>query len=625
MPLNLIQIKAGIVKDITPYSAGKNGPFWVDGDNVRFRNGYATKIGGWENEPIYSLDSAGGVSTTAAALQGVPRKINYWRDLDGDDNISVGTSNHLYIIRDGGIFDITPLANAAASLTDPFTTVDTESVVTVADTGHGMSDGDFVVFSGASAVNGIAADTLNRYSGFQITYVDADSYTIETGEAANASGSGGGSVTASHLIGADEGLGIATAAAAYGWGAGTWGASTWGTPRTSSVATLQISQWTTPLWGEDLLACVRNGQLYYWDASAGTSSRAVLVSSLGGASNVPTTSRLVKVSFPDRHAICFGCNPLGSGTQDPMLIRWSDQEDYTDWTPTATNTSGDQRLEIGTKIVTAMPTREEMFVATDEAVYGMAFVGPPFTFSFRLVGTNCGAVGINTMMNVDGDIYWMGKSDFFLYNGSVAEIPCPVQFYVFDRLNKDEFDKCFAAHNKEFNEVTWFYVSQDNTDEDPEPDSYVSYNYRDNAWSIGSMDRTCWFDSFGFRKVPFSFSKDGYLYNQETGNDADGVAMNAYVKSSPLEMSQTGNELMLVDKIVPDLSVTGNLNCTVYSRKYPDSSETTKGPFTISSDTGKVSMRSRGRQMSLELGSNELGSSWSIGDFRFNVRSDGLR
>ena len=161
--------------------------------------------------------------------------------------------------------------------------------------------------------------------------------------------------------------------------------------------------------------------------------------------------------------------------------------------------------------------------------------------------------------------------------------------------------------------------------EDPEPDSYVSYNYRDNAWSIGSMDRTCWFDSFGFRKVPFSFSKEGYLYNQETGNDADGVAMNAYVKSSPLEMSQTGNELMLVDKIVPDLSVTGNLNCTVYSRKYPDSSETIKGPFTISSDTGKVSMRSRGRQMSLELGSNELGSSWSIGDFRFNVRSDGLR
>ena len=628
MPLSLVQMKPGIVKDITEYSAGKNGPFWVDGDNVRFKNGYATKIGGWENELIYALDASGNIDTaTTTALTGAPRKIIFWRGItSGEDFLSVGTTDHLYVINNNGLYDITPTITTA-SLTNPFTTVSGSRIVTVTDTSHGQQDGDFVAFTGSAAVNAVAANTLNRKAGYQIDYVNANSYKITTTDTADGSSAGGGTVAALYLIGQDEGLGAQTAAPALGFGAGGWGEGTWGTPRTSSTTGVVVEQtnWATALWGEDLIANVRNHAIYYWDASGGVGTRAVLVSSLTGASDVPTKNRVTIVSFPDRHLVSGGCNTLGTSTIDPMLVRWSDQENFVDWTPKVTNTAGDQRLEIGTKIVAMIPTREEIFISTDEAVYGMSFVGPPFVFSFRLVGANCGAVGINTMMNVDGDVYWMGKSDFFLYNGAVQEIPCPVQFYVFGRMDKDQFDKNFAAHNKEFNEVTWFYVSTSNEDDNPEPDSYVSYNYRDQAWSIGTIPRNCWFDSFGFRKVPFAFSADGLLYNHEVGSDDNGAALPAHITSSPMEVSQNGDEMMLIDKIIPDVTVSGSVSCTVSSKKYPNSSTVTKGPFTLSQDTAKISMRSRGRQMSLKLESTETGDSWSLGDFRVNVRQDGMR
>lgn len=629
MPLNIVKVNPGVVKDITQYSAGKNGPFWVDGNNVRFRNGFPTKIGGWTNEAIFSLDASGAVTSTASSLTGVPRKMNFWRGItDGEDYLAVGTHNHLQIIKGNGIYDITPLITTA-SLTNPFTTSSGSTTVTVADTSHGQLNGDWVQFSGASALNGVAADTFNQKVGFQITYVNANSYTIVVSDTASGSGSGGGSVTANYLIGLEEELGTQTAAPALGWGSGGWGEHTWGTPRTVATTGVVLEQtnWSLNIWGENLIATVRGGQIYYWQVSDEVTTRAALLSAESGASDIPTKNRVTIVSFPDRHLVSGGCPPVGSTTIDPMLIRWSDQENFLDWTPKLENTSGDQRLEIGTKIVAMIPTRDEIFISTDEAVYGMSFIGPPLTFSFRLVGANCGTVGINTMINVDGDVYWMGKTDFFLYNGSVQEIPCPVQFYVFGRMQKDYFDKNFSAHNKEFNEVTWFYVSDDNTatDGNPEPDSYVSYNYRDNCWSIGTISRNCWFDSFGFRKVPFAFSSSGLLYNHESGTDDAGSAISAHITSSPIEIDSAGNNLMLVDKIIPDITMTGSLSCTVLSKKYPNDSTITKGPFTIQSDTAKISMRSRGRQVSLKLESTSLGDSWSFGDFRMNSRQDGLR
>ena len=702
MPLTVVQMKPGIVKDVTPYAAGKSGPYWIDGDHIRFKNGYATKIGGWQNEVVYGTDSSNTADySTAFALQGVPRKINFWRGLDGVDRMAVGTHNHLYLIQDQAAYDITPLRDTSAqtgslaeALDNSETAIDLDSVsgfptagsiiieseiitytgisdntltsctrgansttaathnngtavtrvlinpittsqllpitITITDNAHGATDKDFVVISGAAATGGVSADNLNRSIGYQITYVDANSYTIQSPTAATSGATGGGLVVVlSYLVGLADGLGSQTAAAAFGWGSGGWGESTWGTPRTESVdgVVIEQSQWSLVLWGEDLIATVRGNKIYYWDSSVGVSSRASLVSDSAGASAVPVKNRVSIVSFPDRHLVSGGSSLFGDTTMDPMLVRWSDQENFVDWTPKVTNTSGDQRLEVGTKIVAMMATSQEVFISTDEAVYGMSFIGPPFTFSFRLLATNCGTVGINTMINVDGRVYWMGKDDFFVYQGSVKAVPCPVKYFVTNRINKNEFDKCFAVHNKEFDEVTWFYISSENTatDGNPEPDSYVTYNYSNNAWSIGTMSRTCWFDSFGFRKIPFSFSSDGYLYNQEFGDDADGAALSAHAETSPMEINATGQSLMLVDKIIPDLTVSGSLNCTVYSKKYPNDSTTTKGPFTISQDTTKISMRSRGRQMSLKLESDAIGDSWSLGEFRINSREDGLR
>jgi hypothetical protein len=631
MALRLLQFKPGIVKDVTQYTAGKNGPFYVDGDKVRFQDGFPTKIGGWEKETQYGLSPNGDANYTVTATAiGVPRNMVSWRAItDGEDYLAIGTHNHLMINENQALFDITPIRATSTSLSNPFATTSGSSVVTVTDTAHGALDGDWVRFEGATATNGIAADTINAAYGYQLTYIDANSYTVDFGTNATSTGSGGGTgVDANYLIGAAAGLGTQTSNAALGWGSGGWGLETWGTPRTISTSLrLENSQWSINNWGEDIIANVRNGAIYYWDTSAGVGTRAVLVSGLGGASDVPAENRLTTVSFPDRHLVSMGCTPLGGTDIDPMLVRWSNQEDYAYWTPTATNTAGDQRLVVGTKITSAISTRDETFISTDEAVYGMNFVGPPFTFAFRLLATNCGAIGKNVMGNVDGDVYWMTNETFFVYNGAVREIPCPVKHYVFDRMQKNYSDKFFCALNKDFDEVTWFYVSTDvpATTPDPEPDSYVTYNYRDNAWSIGTMDRTVWLDAFGFRKVPFAYDEDGYLYNHETGADADGAAMTAFIETSPMEVSQTGDDLMLVDKIVPDANMAGTLNLTVKSRKYPNDTDVTKGPFTISPNSTKVSLRARGRQIGFKLESSALGDEWLIGDFRVNARQDGLR
>ena len=597
MTLQLLQFKPGIVKDITEYSAGKNGPFWVDGNLVRFKNGYPTKIGGWVNDPILKLDSAGTITSDTTTLQGIARKMVFWRaSTDGEDRIGVGTHNHLYIVENGTLYDITPLRDSTDQTTTttealdtsetgidvtsvtglktagvikidseiitytgissltltgctrgtnstsaathdsgatvtqvliaPIATTDESTTLTITDSGHGAIVGDFVVFRGAVAVGGITAENLNRKAGYQIIAVATNTFTITAPSEATStvSAGGGNAIAIDYLIGNASGLGYQSANPALGWGAGAWGESTWGTARatSSSDVSLDNSSWDLDLWGEDLIATVRGAAMYYWDTSGGTNNRASLVSEITNATGVPNVVRTTTISFPDRHFIAGGCQEYavgGGGNFDPMLVRWSNQEDYTVFTPTALNTAGDQRLQIGTKIVTMVSSREETIISTDEAIYGMTFVGAPFIFSFRLLATDAGAAGLNTMINIDGNVFWMGRRNFFTYNGVVKELVCPVQYYVFDRMQTDYIDKTVVGHNKKFKEITWFYVSTSNSSGtiDPEPDSYLTYNYAENAWSIGSMDRTVWSDSFGARKVPFAFDADGYLYNHETG------------------------------------------------------------------------------------------------------------
>jgi hypothetical protein len=711
MPLSLLKYNPGIVKDITEYAAGKNGPFYIDGDLIRFKNGYAEKLGGWMNDQIFALNTAGDSTSTATTIEGIARRMVYWRaSADGEDRLAVGTHNHLYIIEDGALYDITPLrdeTNAATTtsealdatetgidvvsvagftaagaviigteiityasistltltgcsrgddnglgtssathdsgdavtqvLINPITTADESTTVTITNTAHGALKGDWIVISGAAATGGVTADVLNSMAGHQITeIVNVNSYKIVVPDAATSTVSAGGGLTIviKYLIGSAAALGAQSSDPALGWGVGGWGLEAWGTARSASESEVNLdnSSWNLSLWGEDLIATVRNGAIYYWDTSVGVTTRASLVSAETGSESVPSVARITTVSFPDRHFIAAGCQAYavgGNGNVDDMLVRWSTQEDFTKFGPTSTNTAGDQRLQIGTKIVAMVAAREETIISTDEAIYGMTFTGGNFVFSFRLLATDAGAAGLNTMIGIDGDVYWMGKRNFFRYDGMVKEIPCSVQYYVFDRIQVRYLDKVVVGHNKQFHEITWWYVSNDNTagTVNPENDSYVTYNYAENSWSIGTMDRTVWSDSFGAKIVPFAFDPDGYLYNHETGTSANGSAMNSYIEASPRELTQDGSDLYMIDKVIPDVTMSTDTDLYLYmnSRKYPNAPETTKGPFTITTSTQKISTRSKGRQIALKFQSTGTDDAWTLGDFRVNVREDGMR
>jgi len=707
MTLQLLKYNAGIVKDITEYAAGKNGPFWVDGDLVRFRNGYPTKIGGWQKENMFALNPTGNITSITTTLTGIARKLAFWRAFsDGKDYLAIGTHSHLYVLLNNALYDITPLrsqsntsttttealdnseteidltsvtgfkasgaikidseiitysgistltltgctrgtnSTAAAShnsgatatqvLINPIATSNNSKIVQITDSAHGATTGDYVVISGATATGGVSADDLNRYAGYQITVDSANSYsiTVPSNASSSVADGGGNAVAIEYLIGASDEMGIQTGDPALGWGVGPWNASTWGTPRiiNSAGVALDNTSWNLNLWGEDLLATVRNDQMYFWDTSVGVGSRAVLVSSVVGSSSVPNFARITTVSFPDRHFVVGGCQAYqedGNGPVDNMLVRWSTQENFAEFKPTSTNSAGDQRLQIGTKIVAMIAAREETIISTDEAIYGMTFVGSPFIFSFRLLATDAGAAGINTMISVDGNVFWMGKRNFYSYDGIVKEIPCPVQYYVFDRMQTSYIDKVVVGHNKKFKEVTWFYVSSDNSSgvTNPENDSYVTYNYDEGAWSIGTMDRTVWHDSFGARTLPFAYDPNGELYNHETGTSANGDAMNSFIEGAPRELTAEGENLYMVDKVVPNVTMTSQTSMSLYfnTRKYPSSTETVKGPFTVTSTTEKVSLRAKGRQMSIKFESTGTNDDWSLGDFRINARMDGLR
>jgi len=704
MPLQLLKYNPGVVKDITEYAAGKNGPFWVDSDLVRFKNGYPEKLGGWAKEQINALNTAGGITNTATSIEGIARRMVYWRaDTDGEDRLAVGTHNHLLIIMNGAVYDITPLrdeTNAATTtsealdnsetgidvasvagftaagaviigteiityssissltltgctrgtnstsaaahdsgaavtqvLINPIATTDESTTVTITNTAHGAKVTDWIVISGAAATGGVTADVLNSMAGHQITeIVNANSYKIVVPSAATSTVSAGGGLTVviKYLIGIDAGMGAQGAVPALGWGVGGWGLEGWGDPRSSNLegVFLDNTSWNLSLWGEDLIASVRGGAIYYYDTSAPITNRASLVSSISGAESVPSVARITTVSFPDRHFIAGGCQAYvagGGGNVDNMLVRWSSQEQFEKFAPTATNTAGDQRLQIGTKIVAMVSAREETLISTDSALYGMTFVGGNFVFSFRLLATDCGAAGINTMINIDSSVYYMGKRNFFVYDGVVKELPCPVQYFVFNRMNKTFIDKTVVGHNKAFKEITFFYVSNDSPNQ--EPDSYVTFNYAEQAWTVGTMDRTVWSDSFGAKLVPFAFDPDGFLYNHETGTSADGAAMNSFIEGSPREISAEGETLYMVDQVVPDVTMSANTSLDLYmnTRKYPNATETVKGPFTITSSTDKLSTRAKGRQIALKFQSTGTTDEWTLGDFRVNSRQDGLR
>ena len=614
MPLQKLQFRPGIVRDLTGYTT-EGG--WRVSNLVRFRYGFPETIGGWAK-----------VSTST--FLGTCRSMLNWTTLSGDNILGMGTHLKYYIERGGAYNDITPL-RATVSLTDPFTATDGSSVINVYDFDHGCTDGDFVTFSGATGLGGNVTNTILNQE-YQITYVDDDNYTITVSVTANASDTGnGGSVTAAYQIN----TGLNTQVGGTGWGAGTWGRGGWGSAASLS-ATNTLRLWAQDNYGEDLVFNVRNGGLYYWDATLGYSSRGVTLASLSTDPSVPTLVAQVLVSDRDRHVIAFGANQGGSTAQDPLLIRFSSQEDPTDWTPTATNTAGDLRLGNGSFIMKAIETKREILVFTDTSLYSMQFIGPPYTFGIQTISTNISINGYNSAVPIDDTVFWMGDREFYVYTGKTDPLQCPLKDYVFNDFNFNERDKVYACLNSEYNEVTWFYPSASSF----ENDRYVTFNYREQVWTYGNLARTAWLDH-GVRQYPQATSVDNYLYNHEFGVD-DGsttpaTPLNAYIESSPLDIGD-GNQFSFVRRIIPDVTFINSTNdprldMVIKTQNYPgsnyvagsDSSVVRTATVPVEQYTQVSDIRLRGRSVILRIESNRVGTSWRLGSPRIEIQPDGRR
>jgi len=617
MPLAKLQFRPGINRESTSY-ANEGG--WFDCDKVRFHQGFPEKIGGWQK-------------LSSSIYLGTARALHNWIALDGSDFMGVGTELKYYIEEGGSYNDITPIRDTTAAGDVTFSATDGSTTITVSDTSHGADENDFVTFSGAVSLGGvITADVLNQE--YQIvSIVDADSYTITSAVAANASdtGNGGASVVGEYQIN----VGLNTQVGGTGWGAGTWSRGTWGSA--SATATdAELRLWSHDNFGEDLLINPRDAAIYYWDKSSTLSVRAVEIGTVSGASNTPTIAKQVMVSDNDRHVIAFGCNPLGSADQDNLLIRFSDQENLTDWTPTATNTAGDLRLGSGSEFIQAVETKREILVWTDRSLHSMQFVGPPFTFGITQLASSITIMGPKAAVAAEDFVFWMGIDNFYVYDGRTANLPCTVRDYVFEDFNSAQAEKVTAGINSQWGEVIWFYPSSTSD----ENDRYVVFNYIEKVWYYGNLARTAWRDR-GIRTFPIAAGSDGtdnYLYNHEIGVDDDGSVMEAYIESSQIDIGD-GEKFLLINRLIPDLTFTGSdngtpvANFTLETREYPGAAydTTTEGAVTRSATspveqfTNQLDMRLRGRSFAIKVDSDSLGTRWRLGAPRVDLREDGRR
>ena len=616
MPLQKLALKPGVNRENTRYTS-EGG--WYESDKVRFRQGMPEKIGGWER-------------ISSNTFLGICRSLHSWVTLVNLTITSVGTHLKYYLENGGAYYDITPI-RATVTLTNPFTTVSGSATVTVTDANSGYRDGDFVTFSDASAAGGL---TLNGE--FQITYATGNTYTITAASTASSSATGGGTVTAVYQINA----GVELEAPLTGWSAGTWGEGTWGNGGTG-IESLRI--WSQGNFGEDLILGFRGSPLYFWDASDDTplDNPATLLSAEAGASNVPTAQNMVLVSDINRFVFCFGANTLGTTTQDPMLIRWSDQEDATNWTPTATTQAGDLRLSRGSEIIAAEQTRQELLVWTDFSVYSLQYVGAPVVWAAQLVGENASIMSQNSVAVADNVAYWFGKDKFYMYDGGVKVLPCNVKRYIFDDINRDNIQQIFGSTNEGFDEIWWFYPSaSSNTN-----DRYVVYNYVQQIWYYGTLSRTAWLDS-GIRDFPLAATNSNNLVQHEVGlDDAETgttAAITASITSAQFDLDD-GHKFMLVSRMIPDVTFDGSTaDSPVVSMSLSALQNSGSGfndPLSESGNSGgsvtrtatspveefteQIFLRVRGRQVSFKVESTAQGVTWQLGSPRIDMRPDGRR
>lgn len=650
--LQKLQFKPGVNREGTATSAEGT---WFDIDKVRYRSGLPEKIGGWERD---SGKAGATLQPPEGAYWGVARAMLNWVNLGGANLLGIGTNLKYYIQNTvgGSLNDVTPVRLVSAAGTTTFAAVEGSNSITVTDAGHNSLPNDFVTFTGAVSLGGVVtADVLNAEH--QITsFISSSEYTIEVGVTANASdtGNGGTGVVATYQI--SGGADVFTTG--QGWGAGGWGgvnpgaASTgWGDPAPAGLGLgVQLRLWSHSNYGEDLIINPRGGGLFYWENNANPSifDRAGLLSPDSPApfdtdANCPVVCNFVMVSDASRFVLAFGCNDFGQTNIDPMLIRFSDQEDYATWTPAITNQAGSFRLSTGSQIITAQQTRQEILVWTNSAVYSMQYQGPPFVWGFQPLATNTTILSPNVVQTVHDATYWMGTDKFYIYNGRVQTLPCDVRKFVFQNINQSQSFQFFSGINDAFSEVWWFYCSANSI----KIDRYVIYNYLEGSWYFGTLDRTAWVD-VALREVPIAAGYGGQILYHEKGND-DGTtnppsAINAFVQSADVDIGD-GHNFGFVWRIIPDVNFDGStaaapsLNFTLRPRQFPGTNFGVSNNPTVTSAnnfsqqrtynvqqfTPQVNVRVRGRQMALRVESTDLGIAWQLGVPAIDLKPDGKR
>ncbi len=674
MPLQKLEFRPGVNRESTTL-ANEGG--WFECDKIRFRSGFPEKIGGWIKDvgvpatsiPVTTFVASG--TTTAATVPtgsywGVCRSMWNWNTLAGKNLLGLGTNLKFYIQNgpDGAFYDVTPIRATETIASNAFTTESGSTTVKVNDAGHGAQTGDFVCISGVSGpINGIPNTDLNKE--FQITYISSSQYSITVATAATSSGTTGAADFSYQAT-----TGLATFTVSAGWGAGGWGgfniggtSTGWGQAATTGGVGQQLRLWSQSNYGEDLIFNPRGGAIYYWAVNANPNvfdrgQRMVAggtVTVRGASATIdntcPSVANLVLVSDSSRFVIAMGTNdPTGvyaTAAQDPLQIRWSQQEEFYTWTPAATNQAGDYRLSRGSEIVAAQQTRQEILVFTDAAIYSMQYLGPPYVWGFQIMGDNISIAGPNVVSVANNVTYWMGTDKFYMYSGRVETLPCTLRQYVFQDINMQQSYQFFSSTSEGYNEIWWFYCSA-NSDT---IDKYVVFNHLERTWYYGTMARTAWVDS-PLRTVPMATGyagTNGNLVYHETGND-DGTTtpatpIEAYVQSSDFDIGD-GHNFGIVWRIIPDVTFDGSnvanpsLDFTVRPRQNPGANYgTSDSPPVISAQTYSTNVRTqtvqqfteyayvriRGRQMAFKVSSNDLGVAWQLGTPRLDVRPDGRR
>ena len=621
MPLNKVIFRPGINREGTDYD---NEGGWFDVNLVRFRNGRAQKIGGWAKE-------------TVETFLGKARALHAWVSLAGTKYLGTGTTWKYYVKEGNKFNDVTPIRATTSAGDVTFSASDGDATITVTESAHGAEINDFVTFSGAATLGGlITASVLNQE--YQIaTVTNANVFTIEAKDTdgntvtANSSdtGNGGSSVVGAYQIN----VGLDVYVSSTGWGAGLWSSATFGSV-TALTATNQLRLWTHDNFGENLMICPRGGGIFRWNENDGVTTRAVELSGISGAVEVPTVGLQVITSEKDRHLIVLGADPVvdssRSGSSDPMLVAFSDQENALDFQARSTNTAGELRLSSGSQIIGAVKSRQEILIWTDTALYSMQFIGPPFTFGINLINENTGLMAPKAAVTGPTGVFWMGYDNFYVYTGSIQKVPCTVLGYVFNDFNSSQSYKTHAFSNTQFDEVGWYYCSGDSS----EIDRYVTYNYSEQVWSYGQLTRHAWLDS-GVESYPIATS-DSYLYQQEIGYDDDGSPMtNVYIESSDFDIGD-GEQFSFINRMIPDIrflsnSSGGQVNVLLKTRNFPGDSLSTNSTSVITSSTEQSFVRARARQAVVRIESDDdnvpgnTGTGWRIGATRLDVRPDGRR